>query len=56
MIRIKFDVIWILDCLGTLLAEVKLRDESQLPEEDNVLVARERERSSPGPWSKMGLD
>lgn len=56
MICIEFDVVWILDCLDTPLADVKLRDDFQLPEEDHVLIAMERECPSPGPWRKIGLD
>ena len=56
MICIEFDVIWKLNCLGALLNILQLRDDLELSEEDYVPVVMPSKYSSPGPWSKVGLD
>ena len=56
MARIEFYVFRKFNCLDALLRNKKLRDNLELPEEDHILVAMESEYSSPGPWSKMGLN
>ena len=55
-VKYCFCVIGVSHYLFTSLSDVRLRRNSEFPEEDLVFVTMKSENSSPGPWSEMGLD
>ena len=46
----------VLHYLVTPLADINLRCNFELPEENHVFITMKSEDSTPSPWSKMGLD
>ena len=55
-VKYCFCVIDVSRYLFASLSDVRLRRDFEFPEEDHVFVTMKSEHSSPGPWSKMGLD
>ena len=54
--QVPLFVIEVSHYLFASLSDVRLRRNFEFPEEDHVFVTMKSEHSSPGPWSKMGLD
>ena len=55
-VKYCFCVIDVSRYLFASLSDVRLRRDFEFPEEDHVFVTMKSEHSSPGSWSKMGLD
>ena len=55
-VKYRFCVRGVLHYLFASLSDVRLRRNSEFPEEDLFFVTMKSENSSLGPWSEMGLE